>query len=253
MRLLRAARFSARFHLTPDTEVTDAIRRNRDRIQIVSSERIGDEIGKLLALRHPNRGLDYLHETGALNSFLAGLGRPPVEQIDDFDTLGDEPAPRWAALFGRSLGAAGTANLMRSHFSVDRSVTAEAERILKSVGSMQQLGADPTDTEYRRFIGQSRAHCLEPALDVLNAWGQWPGEHLVHRLTHCENHEGDALRILPIGGTQVSELVGGAGPMVGQALNRVREYQYENGAISAEQAVLLVQEMAGRKQILRSC
>ena len=64
----------------------------------------------------------------------------------------------------------------------------------------------------------------------------------------CENHEGDALRILPIGGNsgiRARRWRGADGRS--KHLNRVREYQYENGAISAEQAVLLVQEMAGEQ------
>ena len=248
LRLLRAARFSARFQLTPDAEVTDAIRRNRDRIQIVSSERIGDEISKMLALRRPSRGLDYLHETGTLNAFLAGLGQPPTEPIGSFDILDEEPAPRWAALFGRNLGAAGTADLMRNHLSVDRSVTTDTEQILKSVESIRQLGADPTDAACRRFVGQHRDHYWKPALDVMNAWGQWPGEQLVHNLVHIEDHHGDALRILPVDGNQVSELVGGEGPLVGKALNHIREHQYEHGEISAEQAVRLVQDMTNEKR-----
>lgn len=70
LRMLRAARFTARFHLRPDADLVATATRLADRLGIVSVERIHDELERLLAVPDPTPGLDLLTATGLLERIL---------------------------------------------------------------------------------------------------------------------------------------------------------------------------------------
>ena len=73
LRMLRAARFIARYDLHPTDELVAAATRLAGRLEIVSAERIRDELDKLLTLDHPAAGLFFIHETGLADHFLPEL------------------------------------------------------------------------------------------------------------------------------------------------------------------------------------
>ena len=66
LRMLRAARFIARYGLQPEPSLLRAVRAMGDRMQIVSAERIRDELDKLLAAEAPGDGLRFVTATGLL-------------------------------------------------------------------------------------------------------------------------------------------------------------------------------------------
>ena len=70
LRMLRAARFIATFGLVPDPELVEAVEQHRARLEIVSAERIRDELSKLLLVEDPTDGLWFLVETGLADEFL---------------------------------------------------------------------------------------------------------------------------------------------------------------------------------------
>ncbi|HEX5614537.1 MAG TPA: CCA tRNA nucleotidyltransferase, partial [Acidimicrobiia bacterium] len=80
LRMLRAARFVATHGVVPTPEVADAIVRLRDRLQIVSAERIRDELSKLLLAPDPSDGLWLLARTGLSDEFLPELNAMQLEQ-----------------------------------------------------------------------------------------------------------------------------------------------------------------------------
>lgn len=67
LRMMRAIRFAAQlgFDIYPDT--FDAIERNRERISIVSMERISDELNKIILSPRPSIGFILLEKTGLLD------------------------------------------------------------------------------------------------------------------------------------------------------------------------------------------
>jgi poly(A) polymerase len=73
LRMLRAARFIAGYHLQPQPELLEAVRAMAARIEIVSPERIRDELDKLMTVDHPTAGLWFLVETGLADHFLPEL------------------------------------------------------------------------------------------------------------------------------------------------------------------------------------
>ncbi|RYY08314.1 MAG: HD domain-containing protein [Sphingobacteriaceae bacterium] len=66
LRMMRAIRFATQLHFNIDPEALKAIKNNRDRIRIVSQERITDELNKIILSPKPSVGLTYLFETGLL-------------------------------------------------------------------------------------------------------------------------------------------------------------------------------------------
>jgi poly(A) polymerase len=80
LRMLRAARFVSQLGVTPAPRVVEAIDRMRERIRIVSAERIRDELDKLLVGESPGAGLSLLMETGLAGEFLPELPALQLEQ-----------------------------------------------------------------------------------------------------------------------------------------------------------------------------
>ena len=80
LRMMRAARFIARFGCVPDEELVFAVVKMRDRMEIVSAERIRDELCKLLVVPDPSPGLYFLSETKLSDEFLPELNAMSLEQ-----------------------------------------------------------------------------------------------------------------------------------------------------------------------------
>lgn len=73
LRMMRAARFIARFTMTPVPELVAAVKAEVARLEIVSAERIRDELDKLIVVDSPSAGLWFLVETGLAEKFLPEL------------------------------------------------------------------------------------------------------------------------------------------------------------------------------------
>lgn len=73
LRMMRAARFAAQLGFEVDAAVVDAMRRMRERLGIVSAERIRDELVKILLAPDPRRGLTLLVDSGVADEFLPEL------------------------------------------------------------------------------------------------------------------------------------------------------------------------------------
>ena len=80
LRMLRAARFVSTLGMEPAPEVVEAMRALRDRLRIVSAERIRDELSKLLQGEHVDRGLQLVVDTGLADEFLPELTALQLEQ-----------------------------------------------------------------------------------------------------------------------------------------------------------------------------
>jgi poly(A) polymerase len=80
LRMLRAARFIAGYSLVPEPALVHAVEAHRERLEIVSAERIRDELDKLLVVEDPAPGLWFLHETGLFDEFLPEIAAMRLEQ-----------------------------------------------------------------------------------------------------------------------------------------------------------------------------
>ncbi len=80
LRMLRAARFVARFNLKPDGALVTAMGKLKSRLEIVSKERIRDEFDKLIVLPEVSSGLWLLVETGVIDEFIPEIPALKLEQ-----------------------------------------------------------------------------------------------------------------------------------------------------------------------------
>ncbi|WP_307827992.1 CCA tRNA nucleotidyltransferase [Nocardioides sp. SYSU D00038] len=80
LRMLRAARFAAQLGFEVAPEVVAAMTAMADRIDIISAERVRDELVKLVLAPHPRRGLSLLVETGLAQRVLPELPALALER-----------------------------------------------------------------------------------------------------------------------------------------------------------------------------
>ena len=80
LRMLRAARFVATLGFEPDPELLAAVEQMRERLQIISAERIRDELSKLLLADDPSAGLWLISRTRLSDEFLPELNSMQLEQ-----------------------------------------------------------------------------------------------------------------------------------------------------------------------------
>lgn len=80
LRMLRAARFIAGFGFEPVPELVASVEEFAHRLEIVSAERIRDELSKLLVVDDPSAGLWFLARTGLSDEFLPELNAMQLEQ-----------------------------------------------------------------------------------------------------------------------------------------------------------------------------
>ncbi len=115
LRMMRAIRFSAQLDFSIHPETFNSIKRNADRLKIVSSERISAELNKILSSGRPAEGLLMLDESGLLEKFFPELiklkgveekeGRGhkdnfhhTIKVVDNISQKSDNLWLRWAAL-----------------------------------------------------------------------------------------------------------------------------------------------------------
>ena len=115
LRMMRAIRFATQLGFNLDGETFDAIVRNRDRIEIITRERITEEINKIMLSRLPSEGWLLLDKTGLLPLIFPevealkgievkeGRGHKDVflhtlKVLDNLSISSDKLWLRWAAL-----------------------------------------------------------------------------------------------------------------------------------------------------------
>ncbi|WP_343485757.1 HD domain-containing protein [Allomuricauda sp. d1] len=115
LRMMRAIRFSTQLDFTIELRSLQAITKNRERIKIVSKERIVDELHKILMAPKPSIGFALMHKTGLLQLILPELTTlqgieevegqrhkdnfwHTLEVVDNIAQTTDNLWLRWAAL-----------------------------------------------------------------------------------------------------------------------------------------------------------
>ncbi|MDE7413055.1 MAG: CCA tRNA nucleotidyltransferase [Muribaculaceae bacterium] len=115
LRMMRAIRFATQLDFTILPETFDAIRRNKDRIEIITKERINDELSKIIRSPRPSIGFKLLDESGLLEIIFPTLyalkgvetkeGRGhkdnfyhTLQVMDNVAERSDNEWLRWAAL-----------------------------------------------------------------------------------------------------------------------------------------------------------
>lgn len=83
LRMIRAIRFATQLSFRIVDESLDSISRNKERLSILSVERISDELNKIMMARKPSKGLYLLDKTGLLEYILPALTKlKGVESVE---------------------------------------------------------------------------------------------------------------------------------------------------------------------------
>ena len=82
LRMMRAARFASQLGFEPAPEVVDAMTDMAERIDIISAERVRDELSRLLLSDAPRAGLDLLVRTGLADRVLPEVAAL-VREVDE--------------------------------------------------------------------------------------------------------------------------------------------------------------------------
>ena len=115
LRMMRCVRFATQLRFVIEEETFDALERNKERIRIISAERIIEELNKIMKTSTPSRGFVELHRCGLLAIILPELaaldcvetrnGRShknnfyhTLEVLDTVASQSDNLYLRWAAL-----------------------------------------------------------------------------------------------------------------------------------------------------------
>lgn len=115
LRMMRAIRFATQLNFTIELKSLQAITENKERIKIVSEERIVDELHKILMSPIPSLGFKLMHQTGLLPLILPELTAlqgieevegqrhkdnfwHTLEVVDNISATTDNLWLRWAAL-----------------------------------------------------------------------------------------------------------------------------------------------------------
>lgn len=115
LRMMRAIRFATQLNFTIFPETFEAIRRNAERIRIISQERIVDELMKIMRSPRPSIGWELLLKSGLLTiifpelaamkgvEVIKGRGHKDnfyhtLEVLDNVASVSDNVWLRWAAL-----------------------------------------------------------------------------------------------------------------------------------------------------------
>ncbi len=115
LRMMRAIRFATQLHFTIEEMTFAAILRNKNRISIISKERVIDELNKIILAESPGRGFKLLDESGLLKQIfpaftdlkgvdiIGGKGHKDnyyhtLEVLDNVADVSDNLWLRWAAL-----------------------------------------------------------------------------------------------------------------------------------------------------------
>ena len=84
LRMMRAIRFATQLNFTIDQETLDAIKKNAERLEIISQERITDELNKIILTTKPSIGFKLLFDTNLLHQFFPDMcNLQGVEKINN--------------------------------------------------------------------------------------------------------------------------------------------------------------------------
>lgn len=259
LRLMRAARFIARFDLRPTDDLSAAATRNAARLPIVSIERVRDEFERLLDLPAPTPGLRFLSEHCLLSSLLP----TDVPATFDVDTAllraavtgPDEPEPLKSIRRGGFLFDLGPVLAERHlrHLRYPSSQVAGTAALIEF--SRRLLRPDPSPSDLRRLVADSgparEPQLLDAAADlagIVAGSGRRPESH--RALVDLRRTEDLSDLEPPIDGRQIIDRLGLApGPAVGKIVAALRQRRIDHGPFTAAQALDLLPDLAAREGV----
>ncbi|HOK56247.1 MAG TPA: HD domain-containing protein [bacterium] len=184
LRILRGIRFATKFKFKIDEKTLEGMKKNKDRIKIVSEERIADEIMKILESSTPSIGFKLMDEIGLLEIIL-----PEVANLKEKRT--DHPCKE---LFPHTL------KTLDNISKYTKNVYLRLAALLHDIGKPYTLAVEDGKVSFHRheFVGEKMAYNVCRRLKIgepeIRFIGRLIKFHLRPHLLAKENPSDSALR-----------------------------------------------------------
>jgi tRNA nucleotidyltransferase/poly(A) polymerase len=245
LRMLRAARFMAGYQLVPGVDLIDAVELLRERISIVSKERVIEELKKLLKVEAPTKGLLFLEQTGLLGLVIEGYdGFVSVPELDVND-FSDELSLSWAILLYPIVTSGEQARVLLVDMRASKNLAKKVGRVIEATHQISSID-EATEPNVRRILFLWGDEVPE-ALAVLKALKKNPSQNLLGVFTRIIESEGNRGAQSPLDGNEIMGLVGD-GPIVGRAINFLNALIFQVGLISREEAIKAVEDWSSSQK-----
>ena len=277
LRMLRAVRFAARFEYAIEAETLAAIQHLARDIQVVSRERVRDELTKMLTEGHARRAFLLLDESGLLKEVLPEISAmKEVEQPHEFHPEGDvfvhtllllenlpypcSAALAWGALL-HDVGKPATFRVAPDRIRFDGHVDVGV-KIAEEICQRLRFSSDDTEQVLALVDNHMRfGHVTRMKESTLKKFLRMPGfdEHLaLHRADSLASHGNlstyrliqKKLAEIPPAEIRPAALVTGddliaagyePGPRYREILEAVEDAQLEGRLLSRDQALEFVE------------
>lgn len=130
LRMMRAIRFSGQLEFGIDAKTLESIHKNRERLKIISAERVQEELMKMMAVKQPSVCLNLLFQTKLLDIIL-----PEVVALDGVEEI---------------FGHQHKNNLVHSFKVVDNIAIRSEKPLLRLAGLLHDIGKPKT----KKFISK---------------------------------------------------------------------------------------------------
>lgn len=245
LRMLRAARFIATLGLEPDLKLLDAVGAMRERMAIVSVERVRDELQKMLLLPDPRPGFRFLSSTGLLVDVLPAIAAQELDSdrlAERTVAVAPEPVDRWAALLLDAPPAEREGELHRLKPSGE---LARSVAWLTDAEPWLQPGTAPTSAEVLRRSAAAAPEGLDLEARLAFVAALRAGTDTTDlaaakaELERLREAEPDLDKpVAPLSGVEVAALLDiEFGPLIGRAHAALLEHRFAHGPLQRDEAI----------------
>ena len=236
LRMLRAARFTCRFELTPTKKMVQSMKALAPRLEIVSPERIREEFDKFLEVRNPEPGFKLLLKTKIYKLFLPEINdKENIRKNGGYRSLSQlpiDPLVRLAALLLNTSAKECEYRMKKLKYSNER--ISQTKLLIQSTKTIE---AKPIDNEsYRKWYFQT-ADLRDKAIELAKI-----NKKLKKIISEMEKTKISLEQELhdfsvPLTGAEIMELLKiQEGPEVGEALQYLQEIRFQKGPITQGEA-----------------
>ena len=236
LRMLRAARFTCRFELTPTKKMVQSMKALAPRLEIVSPERIREEFDKFLEVRNPEPGFKLLLKTKIYKLFLPEINdKENIRKNGGYRSLSQlpiDPLVRLAALLLNTSAKECEYRMKKLKYSNER--ISQTQLLIQSTKTIE---TKPIDNEsYRKWYFQT-ADLRDTAIELAKI-----NKKLKEIISEMEKtkisleHELHDFSV-PLTGAEIMELLKiQEGPEVGEAVQYLQEIRFQKGPITQGEA-----------------